>query len=198
MRQTPTSHPHEDVFEEYVFERLTDPQSTVFEEHLLICEECQNTLEGVTEYIRLMKAATSAYAVDRPRIPAPQMRFRSHGLRRNAATAAVLLLMCITALLSWRTPPADPQTVGLEAYRAGDPSTVPQAPAGRPLDLKIDLKDLPPATGYRVEVVDSSGRRVWFGGTPARLNKGLARGSYWIRLYAETGELLREFGLHAG
>jgi hypothetical protein len=198
MKQTPSRHPDEDVFEEYVFDRLSNTEASGFEEHLLICEECQDTLDTTTEYIRLMKAATAAYSSDRTRVLASPPLFRGHGLRRNAATAAVLLLMCITALLSWRTPVADPKTITLEAYRAGDASAVPQAPAGRPLDLKIDLKDLPPASGYRVEVVDASGRRVWFGGTPARLTKGLARGSYWIRLYTDTGELLREFGLHAG
>jgi hypothetical protein len=197
MRQTPHRHPHEDVFDEYVFERLSDNEAIDFEDHLLICEECQSTLEETIEYVRLMKAATAAYAADRTRIPAPHLRFRSDGLRRNAATAAILLLMCITALLSWRTP-GDPKAIALEAYRAGDSSTVPRAPAGQPLDLKIDLKDLPPASGYRVEVVDASGRRVWFGGTPARLNKGLAPGTYWIRLFTDTGELLREFGLRAG
>jgi hypothetical protein len=190
------------VFEEYVFDRLSNTEASGFEEHLLICEECQDTLDNTTHYIRLMKAATAAYATGRTRVFAPLLaplpRFRSDGLRRNAATAAVLLLMCITALLSWRTPVADPKTITLEAYRTGDASAVPQAPAGRPLDLKIDLKDLPAASGYRVEVVDASGRRVWFGGTPAHLDKGLARGSYWIRLYTDTGELLREFGLHAG
>jgi hypothetical protein len=64
-----------------------------------------------------------------------------------------------------------------------------------PLDLKIDLTDVQPAAGYRIEVVAATGRRLWFGGTPARLRKGLAPGTYWVRLSTDTGELLREYGL---
>jgi hypothetical protein len=62
----------------------------------------------------------------------------------------------------------------------------------------IDLKDVRPAAGYRVEIVDVTGHRVWFGGTPARLTKGLSTGSYWVRLSTDTGEPLREFGLSVG
>ncbi len=198
MRQTPSRHPTEDEFEEYVFDRLPEDEVNVFEEHLLICEECQHALSRATEYIQVMKAASAAYVADHSTASPHKPQFHSESLRRNAAAAAVLLLMCLTALLSWRNPPSDPTTIALEAYRAGGPSAMTQAPAGRPLDLQIDLKDLPPASGYRVEVVDTNGRRVWFGGTPARLTKGLPAGTYWIRLFAESGELLREFGLRAG
>ena len=37
----------------------------------------------------------------------------------NAAAAAALLLTCLTALLSWRTPAGDPMKVDLQAYRGG-------------------------------------------------------------------------------
>ena len=84
-----------------------------------------------------------------------------------------------------------PQDVVLDAYRGA----ASEAPAGQPLDLKIDLKDLPQAAGYRVEVVDATGRRVWSGGTPARLTKGLSPGLYWVRLSTNTGEPLREYGI---
>ncbi|MGA3200903.1 MAG: hypothetical protein ABSF12_00245 [Bryobacteraceae bacterium] len=109
----------------------------------------------------------------------------------------MLLLAFLTALLSWRTPSGDFQTISLEAYRAGGVSALARCPAGRPLNLKIDLTDAQPAMGYRVEVVDATGRRVWFGGTPARVAKGLAPGTYWVRLSTDTGEPLREFGLIA-
>ncbi len=198
MRRNPNGHLHEDVFEEYIFGRLSEDDVVSFEKHLLICEECQAALDNSAQYVQLMKAATAACVRDSSVICPPRFRLPNHSLRRNAAAAAVLLLMSLSALFSWRTTGGDPKPVVLESYRAGSPSTMPQAPAGQPLDLKIDLRDLPTASGYRVEVVDSSGRRVWFGGTPARLTKGLAPGTYWIRLFTESGELLREFGLRAG
>ena len=79
----------------------------------------------------------------------------------------------------------------LDAYRGG----TSEAPAGKPLDLKIDLKDVPPAAGYRVEIVDATGQRVWFGGTPALVTQGLIPGIYWVRLSTDSGDLVREYGL---
>ena len=185
----PDQHPDEGVFENYSFDRLSEKEAAVFEEHLLICETCQDTLAETEEHIRVMKAATAAYiAAHKGSWPS---RLKERGLRWNAVAAAGILLTCLTVLLSWRSPLAEPQTIMLNAYR-GEAS---QAPAGQPLDLKIDLRELPPAEAYRVEVVDATGRRVWFGGTPARLTKGLSPGSYWVRLSTDTGEQLREYGL---
>jgi hypothetical protein len=195
IQWTRDRHPHEDVFEEYALDRLSEEETPAFEEHLLICEQCQNTLATTDEYIQVLKAATRAYVARPTRNSSHLIRFGDKGLRWNAAVAAVLLLTCLTALLSWRTPVADPETIALEAYRGAGAST--RVPAGRPLDLTIDLKDVRPAGGYRLEVVDATGRRVWFGGTPAHLNKGLAPGTYWVRLTTDTGEPLREFGLTA-
>lgn len=195
MTQMPARHPHEDIFEDYVFERLAEPESGAFEEHLLVCEPCQDKLTEVEEYIQVMKAATAAYA-DAPSLHVAQpAKRRDNGLRWNAAAAAILLLTCLSALLSWRSPPGDPKKVDLQAYRGGGDLVFAQAPAGMPLDLTIDLKDVRPAQGYRVEIVDTTGRRVWFGGTPAQVSKGLTAGSYWVRLATDAGEPLREFGL---
>jgi hypothetical protein len=185
----PNRHPDADTFENYAFERLSGAAVAEFEEHLLVCEDCQGTFAETEEYIRLMKAATVAY-IGKQNGPR-QSGFRERGLRRNAVAAAVLLLTCLTALLSWRTPPGEPKIIVLNAYRGAGS----QAPSWRPLELQIDLKDVQPAAAYRVEIVDSTGRRVWFGGTPARLNKGLAPGVYWVRLSTDTGEALREYGL---
>jgi len=197
----PSTHPDEDVIENYAFGRLCDQQAAALEEHLLICEKCQGTLARTDEYIRLMKAGTAAFVTERDvehgaeHVGASPGRVRvgRDGLRRNIAAAAVLLLTCLTALLSWRTPAGEPISVALHADRG----EISEAAAGQPLDLKIDLSDLPPAAGYRVEIVDATGRRVWFGGTPARLTKGLSPGVYWLRLFTDTGELLREYGLRA-
>ena len=185
----PREHPDEDVFERYAFGRLPEKEATAFEEHLLICEHCQTRLEETEDHIRLMKAGAAAYIVEHKGDLAGH--FRDPGLRWSGLAACLILLTCMGALLSWRRPMAEPQVVVLDAYRGA----ASEAPAGQPLDLKIDLKDVANAVGYRVEVVDATGRRVWFGGTPARLAKGLSPGVYWIRLSTDGGEPLREYGL---
>jgi len=189
----PSTHPHEDVFENYAFNRLGEKETADFEEHLLICETCQATLRQTDEYIQLMKIASAAYLEKKRPRSVLQFRFGDHGLRWNAAAAAILLLGCMSGLLSWRTPGSEAQAVALQARR-GD---VPNARANQPLDLEVDLSDVPPAPGYRVEVVDASGKRVWLGGAPARIDNGLPPGIYWVRLRTESGEFLREYGLRA-
>ena len=55
-------HPGEDSFEDYSFDRLSEQETAIFEEHLLMCQECQKTLAATEEYIGLMKGASLAYA----------------------------------------------------------------------------------------------------------------------------------------
>ena len=191
----PSKHPHEDVFENYAFDRLSEEETADFEEHLLICDRCQETLAETDEYIQMMKVASAAYAAKNRRRSLFQFRFSEHGLGWNAMAAAAVLVLCgVSALFSWRNQVMDPQSVVLKAIR-GDATVVS---ANRPLDLKLDLRTVPPAPGYRVEVVDMSGRRVWFGGTPAHISDGLARGTYWVRLSTDAGEFVQEYGLHVG
>jgi hypothetical protein len=192
----PIIHPDEDVLENYAFDRLSDQEVCEFEEHLMICERCQNTLAETDEYVRLMKAGTAAYVTDYDGGALP--RISAQVLRWDGAAAAVLLLTCLTALLSWRAPLGSPQAIVLDPLRGGPQREISRAPPGQPLNLQIDLKDVPPADGYRVEVVDATGHRVWFGGTPARLPQGLPQGVYWVRLSTEAGEPLREYGLSIG
>jgi hypothetical protein len=81
-------------------------------------------------------------------------------------------------------------------------SRMQTAPESRPLLLTADLTQLASYGAYRLEVVDAAGRRViGLPPTPASRNlslpipAGLARGTYYVRLYAASGEFLREFGL---
>jgi len=55
-------HPDEDLFEEYSFDRLSEQETVIFEEHLLMCQECRKTFATAEEYIGLMKGASLAYA----------------------------------------------------------------------------------------------------------------------------------------
>jgi hypothetical protein len=185
------THPAQEIFENYVFNRLPEEEIANFEMHLLICESCQDALKETIEFIRLMKAGTASYISQHRGTPFPG-RFRP-AVRWNVAAAA-LVLTTLVALLSWRTPVTEPRAIAMDAYRGAGT----RAPSGEPLELKIDLKDVKPAAGYQVEIVDAAGGRVWFGRTPARINKGLSPGMYWVRLSTNTGEPLREYGLTVG
>jgi uncharacterized CHY-type Zn-finger protein len=56
------SHPDEDLFEDYCFDRLSEQETAIFEEHVLICRQCQKTLASTEDYIAMMKGASLAYA----------------------------------------------------------------------------------------------------------------------------------------
>ena len=76
-----------------------------------------------------------------------------------------------------------------------------KAPAGRALDLQLDLAGLPPESSFRLEMVDAIGKRVWEGAAVSRDSKAVASvprmgvGLYFLRAYALSGKLLREYGL---
>src|ERR1700677_3149651 len=102
VKSFPSMHPSEDVFENYALNKLRGQVTADFEEHLLICEECQSTLAETDDHVRFMKAAMAAY------VPPP---VRAHGFRWNAPAAAILILASFSALLSWRTSGGDAKPI---------------------------------------------------------------------------------------
>jgi hypothetical protein len=188
-------HPGEDTLEEYAFNRLAEDEAAPLEEHLLICSLCQDRLAAVDEYIRLMKATASQFQTNASGKPAENALARGFGWAGLAAA-------CCLAAVSWvnpRRPAKQPAQIELFAFRSAE---MAHAPAGRPVNLSIDVSDLAAPAGYRVQVVDSAGRQEWSGeggasGTTLRVavGKTLAPGVHWVRLSTSSGELLREFGL---
>lgn len=186
-------HPDENVLEEYAFGRLSDAKAVVLEEHILVCAHCRAALAQTDDYIRLMK-----FAVSRPlEIP------RTGNSRRSALALAALLAAACIAAVAWVKPHAQPASVALASFRGGATgASVNQVAAGHPLDLSISGADVSPAANYRLEVVTSMGDSVWSGPASAgdgrlfaHLAKSLGAGTYWVRLYAPSSELLAEYGL---
>jgi hypothetical protein len=75
-------HIPEDVLDEFVMEMLSDEDCARWEEHLLMCAQCQDRVAETDEYVNVMKSAAE--------------KFRTHrGLSKpvlTAATNAALLL----------------------------------------------------------------------------------------------------------
>jgi hypothetical protein len=192
-------HPNEDILEEYALHRLPDALTAQVEEHLLLCESCQNAVAGTDSFVAAMKIA-----VDRP---APwRSLFPSLANRTQLVPMAALVILALVAIWPHAPEPSAPVPVSLSSLRGS--SALAPAPAGKPLrlsiDLSIDQPDLAPAGAYRIEMVDAAGRPIWKGPvldvegklvvTPS---KPLAKGVYWVRLYGANSELLREFGMSA-
>jgi hypothetical protein len=206
-------HPSVEVLEEYCFKRLPPAILEPVEEHLLVCETCRETVRETDEFILLMKFAIAEGAADAPRMPAAHARDNLTETSKKSSLGSVtiftaLTLASLTALVwgatSFRTNPPGPVIpVRLVAMRGGENTAFPQAPAGRPLELAIDTTELPAPDSYRVEIVSSTGPRVWTSPAPLSGREILARtptimkaGVYWVRLYSsQSDSLVREYGL---
>jgi len=131
-----------------------------------------------------------------------------------AAFTLAILISIGAGIVAWKPPlvrnsAEDAEAVTLTTLRGGDDDGMAQARAFRPLDLSINLAGssaavnwLPETGLYRLEMVDAAAGLQWTGTAQpvsgkltARVEKRLGAGVYWVRLYAPSGKLLREFGL---
>ena len=208
-------HLKEEILEEYAFGRLNDQDVAAVEEHYLACHHCQDSLEAVEQEIRTVRTAFASAALHPPvgklsiwdRFGS---RLRDAWVERQSMVVAVgLAVICVAAVAVYGfrsgLQPVVPSTVLLASYRGGDPSQMAQAPAGRPLDLRIDSVGIPSPERCRVELVNATGDVQWNGGLTlvgsqlqASVPERLRAGQYWVRIYASDNSLLREFGLHVG
>ena len=199
-------HPAEDVLEEYAFDRLEEQQTGPLEEHLLMCPACQESLASIDEYILLMKQAL----LERASLPPARPPRFTHAFRVAPAWTTVIGALAAAALVvfavRWTEAPRIAVPVELVALRGGG-AAMAKARAGDPLEIRLDVSDI--ASGavgktFRLEMVDAFGREVWSRRATSRSAKVIARvdrrlgaGIYWVRLYSDEGDLLREFGLQA-
>jgi hypothetical protein len=167
------------------------------EEHLLICEPCQLRLAQTDVYVAAMRRASARLRAAPLKPGLPWLRFP----RLVPALAGMAVLMVAAGLWLSRLDlgEAYPFAVDLAATRGA--AIEAQAPVGRWLLLRLDLANLPASPGYRLEMVDRSGNRVWQATVPARGSKADFKvprtqpGVYFVRVYRPPGELLREYGL---
>jgi hypothetical protein len=201
MQLDRSSHASEEFLERYAMGTLTEPALAGLEEHLLVCPHCQEQLKEIDGYIAAMRSAAGGLEQE----DESRKRFwtRVSGaltFRRVAwalALAALALLGVALRLTTISSPPAF--ALVLETSRGAE---VPHAPAGRSLEVRLDITGLPALPEYQVEVVNAGGRieseahaSGAQGGVKAWLPKGLRSGNHFIRLYSPSRELLREYGM---
>ena len=206
-------HLREEILEEYSFGRLNDQDSEVVEEHYLACSICQHALEAVEDDIHTVR---TAFATSALHPPARTLAFwervawwlegawRSHQPALLATCLAVLTVAAL-ATYGWRSGLATSSIsspVLLASYRGAEASQMAKAPAGRPLDLRMNRTDVPDPEHCRLEVVNAMGVPQWSGKVTvngsqllAEVPQRLRAGQYWVRIYTSDNTLLREFGL---
>lgn len=198
MQYADSRHAPDEVLELYSMNRLAGLALIEFEEHLLVCNSCQDRLareDSIRQRIR-----DGAAAIGQPPMAVPRQL-----PRLGWALGLVAVGLLVFAGFGWqslRRSVAAPVVIVLETTRGDEASTLAAAPAGRPLALMLELTGIEPHAGYRVEVVDTGGQSVFQtrrapldNRLRATLAQGLRAGSYFVRVYADTGELLREYAL---
>ncbi|HEX3878747.1 MAG TPA: hypothetical protein VHW24_17285 [Bryobacteraceae bacterium] len=186
-------HVEETILERYALGTLSEQVVTAVEEHLLICEICQERAVEAESYTRAMRGAVAEMPVERP---ARSWDFAF--LRPAFAICALLAIGVVTFRYLPGGHHGSPVPVALVAMRGSDVSAF--APSGRPLTLKPDLTGLTPAPAYHMQIVDGAGSPVWEGslksGAGSSVNvPELGTGLYFVRVSLASGQLLREYSL---
>lgn len=203
VRHDDNSHADDDLLERYSMGRLAGAELDRFEEHLLLCPQCQDNLAATDAHVQGMRSASAEW--QRQHGPAA----RSRKLSDLPLTARVLGLAALGLFLAvgipWRLqhrPNGLPALVTLEALRGTENPSKAAAPAGKPLILELDSTDLQPLSSYKLEIVDADGRPAFESSAAAANHKlraavpnGLPGGMYYVRLFAPGAELLREYAL---
>jgi hypothetical protein len=202
------NHIEDDELELYALGRLCESRVEAVEEHVLICENCQDRLAETEAYVQAVRAAAAKLA-ERP-TPWWQRGWERLGALRwtpkpvwAAASALVLLAMLWWGASSFSRTQSDlpPVAVALISVR-GEETGIALAPVGRSLRLEADLTGLEVAGSCTLELVDSEGRPLGRWTVAAKDHRAtvvaspLAPGRYWVRLYTAGGtqDLLREYG----
>lgn len=206
MQSSFQGHASEDALERYSLGSASEAEAEAFEEHLLVCPECQDRLAEMDVFVRATRLAARNLQ-ERPETRwglLPHLAFpRRVWISAMAGLATVLASAGLWSLL--RPGNVQPVTVGLASVRGHDQPFGARAPAGRPLRLQLDAAGLPEEPPYRVEIVDANGRTVHEVAVPGAGESleaavpSLRPGRYWVRLYSPAAPrvLLREFGLTA-
>lgn len=201
MAKKRKAHPEEDVLERYAMNRLGEPALGALEEHLLLCESCQERLDEVTEYVGVVREATANAAVAVPAEAAWRRWLRLDWLPMPVPAMAGVALV-VAAMFLWQpwqtTKPAEWRTVELATLRGE--AAGQKGVAGFALHLRLDVAGVE-AGGATAQVVTATGSSVTElpvtlagGKAELRYAAGLKAGQYWVRL-KQGGETIREYSL---
>ena len=190
-------HATDDALERYAMGCLPELELAGFEEHLLVCESCQDRLALEDSIRRCVRDKGTVFQQPRDIVwwPFPKLAW---------AAGLVAVGLAFLAGFEWqsiRRAQGTPAVILLQTTRGTEDST-PAAPAGRPLTVVLDLTGLQQFAEYKLEIVRAAGHPV-FEANPAPqgnrlkapLSRGLASGAYFVRVYSPARELLREYTL---
>ncbi len=197
MLRESENHVTEDQLERYSAGSLPETAVARVEEHVLVCETCQDKLAYADAWVRSVRWAGA------------QLRREPQGFWQRlrvphmvpALAASLIVLFAVVFYLQSNKRAVAPFAVALQATRG---ETMAHVPAHQPLVIHPNLDGLPQFPTYRLEIVDAVGKQVFEsslalvpGHNPASTISGVTPGVYFARVYSPAGDLLREYALEA-
>ena len=192
-------HPSEDALERFLMHRSETQEVELVETHILGCDSCVSRLESIEIQIAATKLALS----DLHQEKVAEQYAKERNLRRSFFSAQKLSWasgIAALALVALSTSLLTPAQVNLAAYRGSEATIVPE---WRPLHIHLNAENLPGET-VGVQVVNAEGDEVWQGassinnqGVNVKIPRLTRSGSYLLRLYSPSKDLLREFAFQA-
>lgn len=212
------NHVAEDILELYAMKRLQAAEVEALEEHLLVCERCQECLLECERYVRAVRIA-AARTVD------PEAQQKEAGWRKRLAQAglsgpkqarvmsAAWAFACCAVIAGIVTLPRSAREsdgrgyheIQLQATRGAEDEAA-SSNAIRVL-LNLDVSGVGESRTYVLTIVDLDGALVWrrevaadqaeSGRLRVPVDQKLKTGEFWVRLSSPEPELriLREYPL---
>ncbi len=182
-------HLADDSIESYILGSLRREELDEADQHLLICDACRERVGQLDGYVRAMKDASQRLA------ETPKRHWNFRVLLPAFIFCALLITAAAVKYGSGRRD--QPAEIALYSMRGNQAEA--RGPSRRPLLLKPDLRGLPAAQSYAIEMVNASGSAVWRGTVFASEGTALVppqqRGVYAARVSLPEGALLREYAL---
>jgi hypothetical protein len=190
----PDRHAEEEELERYSLGDVGSDESARLEEHLLACESCRGRLVDYDLYTDSIALAAAQWRAEHREVAK-----RVSWFPRLAMVMGSLVLLAGAAV--WLSRPGIwnvPAPVAIALSTTRGPSAAARAPARRPLALHPDLTGLEGLPTYDLQVVDRFGKQVARVRTTSQISpriSALASGTYFVRIYSPTGDVLREYAL---
>lgn len=188
-------HPDNATLERYSLGHLTGCELERVEEHLFVCDFCQDELTQVDMLVRDLKVALTNTKQLPEREPLNLLRYLFSFPRPVLAGAfAALALVAVLPLATQQSGvPLTPEVVQMRTFR-GQSFGSGTGSAHRPLHLAFAISK---GNAFSVEIVNQKGSILWKGAASRRDvsvtadTPAFAPGDYWVRLFSD-GHLTRE------
>ena len=192
-------HIPEETLEQYCLGRLSESETEPVEEHLLLCNLCQDTLTETEQFVTAVRSALTQLESQ----PATEMWWTR--LWRSLTTLpkpVFVMAACALALIVIiPSQTRNPAVVQLQAMRGAESAT--QAPANTKLTLRLPAPTAATLEQGRLELRVANLDGAVVAQAPVQQKEGeiiaeidgLSAGAYWARLYSND-QIVAEYGLN--